>query len=394
MSHAFIIDALRTPLGRGKPGGMHATVHPVDLLAEAITALVSRSEVDPTAIDDVIAGCVSQTGEQSMNIARNAVLAAGLPESVPATTVDRQCGSSQQALHFAAQGIMAGSYDLALAVGVEAMSRVPMGSSIAGQDPYGPRLTARYPGGLIPQGISAELIAQKWGITRQDADEYSAASHAKAAVATDKGWFDDEVAPVERDSLALVTRDEGIRPETTADRLAELRPAFQDPFWDDRFPGLPWVTTAGNASQITDGSAALLVASEDAVADHQLTPRARVVAMAVAGDDPLFMLTAVIPATRGVLHRAGLTIDDIDVFEVNEAFAPVVLAWERELGADLDRVNVHGGAIALGHPLGASGARLTATMLGALERTDGRYGLQVMCEGGGQANAMIVERLA
>lgn len=393
MTNAYLVDAMRTPLGRGKPGGVHADVHPVDLLAEAIEALVSRSVSDPAAIDDVIAGCVSQAGEQSFNIARNATLAAGLPESVPATTVDRQCGSSQQALHFAAQGVLAGAYDLALAVGVESMSRAPMGSATGSSDPFGQRLGSRYPQGLIPQGISSELIAQKWGISRDDVDEFAVASHRKAAAATEEGWLEEEIAPVERAGVGVVVRDEGIRPETTVERLAGLKPALEHEDWDRRFPGLPWVTTAGNASQITDGAAGVVVASESAVARYGLQPRARVVATALAGDDPIFMLTAIIPATAKVLERAGMSITEIDAFEVNEAFASVVLAWLRETGADPERVNVHGGAIALGHPLGASGARLTATLLGALDRTGGRYGLQVICEAGGQANAMIIERL-
>jgi acetyl-CoA acyltransferase len=370
----------------------------VDLLAMTLEALVARSGIDPARIDDVLVGCVSQTGQQTFNIARSAVLAAGLPESVPATTIDRQCGSSQQALHFAAQGVLAGSYDIAVAAGVESMSRVPMGSSMAGQDLFGPRITARYPGGLVPQGISAELIAARWDLTREELDAYSAASHVRAHAAAEDGRSTGRVLPVPIDrgegtTGETLTRDEGVRPGSTVDALAALRPAFLDPAWEGRFDDLRWVVHAGSASQLADGAAALLVMERTLAESLGLAPLARVHAMTVVGDDPILMLTGVIPATRKVLARAGLTLDDIDAFEVNEAFAPVVLAWQRETGTDLARVNVHGGAIANGHPLGASGAKLTTTLLDVLDDVGGRYGLQTMCEGGGMANATVLERL-
>ncbi|MDX6219000.1 MAG: acetyl-CoA acyltransferase [Frankiales bacterium] len=388
MAEAVIVDAVRTPVGKGKPGGALSGVHPVDLHAHAIRALVERTGVDPSRIDDVISGAVGQVGEQSMNTARWAALAAGLPESVPAVTVDRQCGSSQQALHFAAQGVLAGAYDLVVASGVESMSRVPMGSQVAGKDPFGTEVAQRYPEGLVPQGISAELIAARWDLSRTELDELAASSHERAAIAWKDGVFDREVVP-----LAGLSTDEAVRPGTSVEVLAGLRPAFRDEHWEQRFPQLDWRVTAGNSSPLSDGSAALLVASADTARDLGLTPRARVHSFAVAGDDPILMLTGIIPATQKVLARAGLTIDDIDAFEVNEAFASVVLAWQRETGADLAKVNQHGGAMAIGHPLGGSGARLMTTLLGVLDETGGRYGLQVMCEAGGLANATVVERL-
>lgn len=392
MREAVIVDAVRTPIGKGKPGGSLSPLHPVDLHAHALRALVDRTGVDAARIDDVIGGAVGQIGEQSANTTRWAALAAGLPESVPAVTVDRQCGSSQQALHFAAQGVIAGAYDLAIASGVESMSRIPIGSQTAGKDPFGTRVASRYAEGLVPQGVSAELIAAKWGLSRTELDDYSAMSHERAAQAWKNGLFDREVAPVEVEG-SLVSQDESVRPGTSVSVLAGLRPAFRDPHWEERFPHLDWRVTAGNSSPVNDGSAALLVAGADVAESLGLTPRARVHSFAVVGDDPLLMLTGVIPATAKVLARAGLSIDEIDAFEVNEAFASVVLAWQRETGADLAKVNQHGGAIALGHPLGASGARLTTTLLGVLEQTGGRYGLQVMCEAGGLANATILERL-
>jgi acetyl-CoA acyltransferase len=395
---AVIVDALRTPVGRGKAGGALNGHHPVDLLATVLAELVARSGIDPARVDDVIVGCVSQAGQQTFNVARNAVLAGGLPESVPATTVDRQCGSSQQALHFAAQGVLAGSYDIVIAAGVESMSRVPMGSSMGGQDPFGSRIPARYAGGLVPQGISAELIAARWDLTRDQLDSFSASSHARAHAAAEEGRSTGRILPTPVDrgegpTGEMMDRDEGIRPGTTVETLGALRPAFQDPFWEARFPDLRWVVHAGNASQLSDGAAALLVMDRDLAESLDLTPLARVHAMTVVGDDPIMMLTGVIPATQRVLQRAGLTVDDIDAFEVNEAFAPVVLAWQRETGVDLERVNVHGGAIANGHPLGASGAKLTTTLIDVLEHGGGRYGLQTMCEGGGMANATVLERL-
>jgi acetyl-CoA acyltransferase len=388
MAEAVIVDAVRTPVGKGKPGGALSGVHPVDLHAHAIRALVERTGVDPSRIDDVISGAVGQVGEQSMNTARWAALAAGLPESVPAVTVDRQCGSSQQALHFAAQGVLAGAYDLVVASGVESMSRVPMGSQVAGKDPFGTEVAQRYPEGLVPQGISAELIAARWDLSRTELDELAASSHDRAAIAWKDGVFDREVVP-----LAGLSADEAVRPGTSVQVLAGLRPAFRDEHWEQRFPQLDWRVTAGNSSPLSDGSAALLVASADTARDLGLTPRARVHSFALAGDDPILMLTGIIPATQKVLARGGLTIDDIDAFEVNEAFASVVLAWQRETGADLAKVNQHGGAMAIGHPLGGSGARLMTTLLGVLDETGGRYGLQVMCEAGGLANATVVERL-
>jgi acetyl-CoA acyltransferase len=365
----------------------------VDLASEALRAIASRNNLDPALVDDVIMGCVSQVGEQAFNVGRNAVLAAGWPESVPATTIDRQCGSSQQALHFAAQGVMSGAYDIVVAAGVEVMSRVAMGSSI-GKDsglPMGPRVHARYEpvGGLKNQGIGAEMIADQWGISRQDLDAFSAESHRRAAQATAEGRFEREIIPIYvRDengepTSELMTADEGIRPDSSVETLANLKPAYKE---DGK-------VTAGNSSQITDGASAVLIMSEEKARELGYTPRAKFHTFALAGVDPVTMLTGPIPATTKVLERAGLTLDDIDLVEINEAFASVVLAWQKEHKADLSKVNVNGGAIALGHPLGASGAKLCATLLNELERTGGRYGLITMCEGGGLANATIIERL-
>jgi len=384
MTTAVIVDAIRTPSGRGKPGGQLSGYHPVDLLAGVLETLVDRSGLDPAQVDDVIAGCLSQVGTQSVNIARNAVLAAGFPESVPATTVDRQCGSSQQAATFAAQGVMAGAYDIVIAGGVEQMSSHPINMATLGEDYLGPLVHARYPEGLVGQGVSAELIAAKWGLTRERLDEYAARSHRLAASAD----FSREI--VETDGHTV---DETVRPATTGESLAALKPAFYDDEIARRFPQIEWRITAGNSSPLTDGASAALIMSERRAVQLGLTPRARFHSFAVVGSDPLEMLMGVVPATRKVLDRAGLTVDDIDTFEVNEAFASVPLAWEAETGADPERVNPRGGAIALGHPLGSSGTRLLATMLGTLEQTGGRFGLQVMCEGGGMANATIVERL-
>jgi acetyl-CoA acyltransferase len=383
MPNAVIVDAIRTPLGRRN--GRLSGWHPVDLAAHVLGTLMVRHDLDPVVVDDVIMGCVSQVGEQALNIGRNALLAAGFPDSVPGTTVDRQCGSSQQAVHFAAQGVIAGAYDLVIAAGVESMSRVPMGSSVLGADPFGSRLVARYPD-LVPQGISAELIAEKWALSREELDEYALGSQQRAAQATAEARFDRELVPVpvSVDGVtSVMTEDEGIRPDTTAARLAALKPAFKP----------DGVVTAGNSSQISDGAAAVLIASEEAAARLGLTPRARVRAFALAGSDPILMLTAPIPVTGRVLERAGLGLDDVDRIEINEAFASVVLAWAREIRPDMDRVNVNGGAIALGHPLGSSGARLMATLLCELERSGGRTGLQLMCEGGGLANATVIERV-
>lgn len=389
MRSAVIVDAVRTPIGKGKPTGALHDVHPVDLLAHSLRAVVDRSGVDPELVDDVITGVVSQVGEQSFNIARRALLAAGYPESVPGVSVDRQCGSGQQAIAFAAQGIIAGTYDIAVAAGVESMSRIPMGSAVAGTaDLNGRAFGERYPQGLVGQGISAELIAARWDISRREIDEFSLRSHDLAATATKNGLFDDELAPI-----AGLTSDEGIRLGGNLDDLARLRPAYYDETIANRFPEIDWRITAASASQISDGSSAVLLMSEEKAAELGLRPRARVHTIAVAGDDPLLMLTGIIPATRKALSRSGLRVEDIDLFEVNEAFAPVVLAWSREFGVDVDRVNVNGGAIALGHPLGASGARLATTGLNALEQRGGRYLLQTMCEAGGLANATIYERL-
>ncbi|MBE1593185.1 thiolase family protein [Nonomuraea angiospora] len=384
MRDAVIVQAVRTPIGKGKPGGGLSAIHPVDLLAHTLRALIERSGVDPSLVDDVIGGCVDQVGEQAMNTTRNAWLAAGLPESVPAVTVDRQCGSSQQAVHFAAQGVMSGAYDLVVACGVESMSRVPMWSNVpAGADPFGPALAARFPDGLVPQGISAELIAAKWSLGREQLDEFSAGSHRKAAASS----FAGELAPV-----GGLDRDESVRPSTTPEILAGLRPAFTDPGYAERFPQIDWSVTAGNSSPINDGAAAVLVTTSETAARLGLRPLARLHSFAVVGSDPILMLTGVIPATEKVLRRAGLSLADIDLFEVNEAFASVVLAWLQETGADPAKVNVKGGAIALGHPLGASGARIATTLVHAMAERGARYALQTMCEAGGLANALILER--
>jgi acetyl-CoA acyltransferase len=391
-NHPVIIDAIRTPIGRGKPGGALSQVHPVDLLAGVLKKIVERNGIDPGAVDDVIIGCVSQVGEQSATPGRMALLAAGFPAHVPSTTIDRKCGSSQQAVHFAAQGIMAGVYDIVIAGGVESMSRIPMGSARMGQDPFGPLMNKRYAPGLVSQGVSAELVAAKWGLSRIELDAYSARSHQLSAKARDHGHFADEIVPVTIGDRT-VSGDETIRPSTTAESLAQLKPSFENPEASSRFPEIGWQITAGNSSQITDGASALLIVSEAIASRLRLRPRARFVGFDVCGDDPLLMLTAPIPATRRVLQKSGLTLDDIAHYEVNEAFAPVPLAWQKEFNSDPARLNPRGGAIALGHPLGASGARLMTTMLHALEQTGGRYGLQTMCEAGGMANATVIERL-
>jgi acetyl-CoA acyltransferase len=392
MSQAVIVDAIRSPMGRGRPGGALSSVHPVDLLAQVLTALVTRSRLDPGSVDDVLVGCVGQAGEQSATPGRMAWLAAGFPAEVPSVTIERKCGSGQQAVDFAVQGIMAGAYDIAIAAGVESMSRVPMGSARMGADPFGAGVHARY-GDLVPQGVSAELVADKFGLARDELDAYSAQSHARAAQVSGAGGFDAEIVPVLRPDGVLVSQDETIRPGTTAERLAGLKPVFGTEEMRERFPHLDWKVTAGNSSQITDGAAALLLMSEERAEQLGLRARARVVASAVCGDDPLLMLTGPIPATRRVLARAGMTLADIDAVEVNEAFASVPLAWLREFDVDPATVNPRGGAIALGHPLGASGTRLLTTLLGHLDATGGQFGLQTMCEAGGMANAMIVERL-
>ncbi len=385
---AVIVGAVRTPIGKGKAGGALHDVLPVDLLAHSLKELIARTGIDPAQIDDVIAGAVTQVGDQAVNIARNAVLGAGFPESVPGTTIDRQCGSSQQAISFAAQGVISGAYDIVVAAGVESMGRVPMGSSVLpGSDPFG-AMSQRYPDGLVPQGISAELIAAKWGFSRQQLDEFSAGSHEKAAQATKEGRFDNELIPI-----AGLSTDEIIRPGTTVETLAGLKPAFYTSAYEARFPQIKWEITPGNSSPLSDGSAAVMITSGAFARSHGLEPLARIHTMTAVGSDPLYMLTGVIPATEKVLARSGLSLSDIDLFEVNEAFAPVVLAWAADTGADLGKTNVNGGAIAIGHPLGASGARIMSTLVNALEQRGGCYGLQVMCEGGGMANATIIERL-
>ena len=388
MGRAFIVDVVRTPFAKGREGGALSAVHPVDLLARTLKGLIARTDVDPGAVDDVIAGCVIQVGEQAANIGRQAWLAAGFPETVPAVTIDRKCGSAQQAMDFAAQGVMAGAYDLAVACGIEMMSRVPMRSNRLGKDNLGPMLRRRYPAGLVHQGISAELIAARWALAREDLDAYALRSHRRAAAAEDRGLFARDILPIDGAST-----DEGIRRTTSAEKLAALEPAFVDAETAARFPEIGWVVTAGNASQVTDGASAMLIASEEAAQRLELRPRAAITHFAVSGDDPLYMLTGIIPATEKLLARSGRTLADIDCFEVNEAFASVVLAWTKALGADLDRVNVNGGAIAFGHPVGASGGRLTANLIGSLEETGGRLGLQTMCESGGMANATLIERL-
>jgi acetyl-CoA acetyltransferase family protein len=391
MTTAVIVDAVRTP--GGKRNGALENWHAVDLASEALGALQARNDLDPALVDDVIMGCVMQVSEQSLNVARNAVLAAGWPESVPATTVDRQCGSSQQAIHFAAQGVIAGAYDIVVAAGVESMTRTPMGSSIVpglGM-PFGPRMVDRYAerGGLVNQGISAEMIADHFDISRDELDRYSLGSHERAARATAEGRFEREIVPVAvrgdggEETGVILTADEGIRPDTSLDALGRLKPAFTP---DGK-------VTAGNSSQITDGASAVLIMSEERANALGLTPKARLVAFALAGVDPVMMLTGPIPATRSVLERAKLSLDDVDLFEINEAFASVVLAWEREIHPDMGKVNVNGGAIALGHPLGATGGKLMATLVHELDRSGGRYGLLTMCEGGGLANATLIERL-
>jgi acetyl-CoA acetyltransferase family protein len=391
MRSAVIVDAVRTPVGRRN--GKLKDLHPVDLASLPLRALVERTGIDPALVEDVIMGCVMQTGEQGLNVGRNAALAAGFPEDVVGTTVDRQCGSSQQSAHFAAQGVMAGAYDVVIAAGVESMTRVPMG--VTAQQgpgiPFGPRMLERYAQGLVPQGISAEMMAEKWGLSRLELDELSLDSHRRAARAADEGRFDTQIVPVKVTVDGVeetVTRDEGIRPDTSLEKLGSLKPAFKP----------DGVVHAGNSSQISDGAAALLIMSEERAGELGLRPLARFVGFALAGVDPVLMLSGPIPATTKVLDRTGLTVDDISLFEVNEAFASVVAAWRIEHGGSdpkalWERTNVNGGAIALGHPLGASGARLLTTLVHELVRTGGRYGLQTMCEGGGMANGLVIERI-
>jgi acetyl-CoA acetyltransferase family protein len=392
MQHPVIVDIVRSPMARGKSGGAFSKVHPADLLSQVFAGIVARNRLDPGHVDDLIIGCVSQAGEQAVPVGRTAWLAAGYPENVPCTMVERRCGSSQQAIHFAAQGIMAGVYDVVIAGGIESMSRVPMGSARMGKDPHGLAFERRYPDGMVGQGISAELIAARWGINRAAMDAYAAQSHTLAARASRAGKLASEIVAIQT-SDGLVFSDETIRPDTTPQKLAGLRASFEADELAARFPEIEWSVTAGNSSQITDGASAALIMSETAATRLGLVPRARFVAFDVVADDPLLMLTAPIPATRRIVKKAGLSVSDIDHFEVNEAFASVPLAWLKEFEIDPDRLNPRGGAIALGHPLGASGARLMGSMLNGLEETCGRYGLQTMCEAGGQANATIIERL-
>ena len=382
MRDAVIVEAVRTPVGK-RNGGLSG-VHPVSLSAHVLKALAGRSGIDPAVVDDVVWGCVGQVGEQTFDIARNAVLAAGWPETVTGVTVDRQCGSSQQSVHFAAAGLIAGQYDVVVAGGVESMSRVPMGASVQGANPMGPEFLERY-GGVFPnQGVGAEMMAERWGLSRTQVDEYSVGSHEKAAAAQDAGRFEGQIAPVTNDQGEVISADEGIRRGTTVDVLAKLKTVFKPE---------GGVITAGNSSQISDGSAALLMTTSDKARELGLTPIARVHTAVLAGADPIIMLTAPIPATRKALARSGLGVDEIGAFEVNEAFAPVPLAWLAELGADPKALNYNGGAIALGHPLGGSGARLMTTLVHHMRDNGIRYGLQTMCEGGGQANATILELL-
>jgi acetyl-CoA C-acetyltransferase len=381
VSEAYIVGAVRTPVGR-RNGGL-SSVHPVDLAAHVLTELMARTGADPATVDDVIMGCVSQIGPQSIDIARNAWLSAGLPDNVPGVTIDRQCGSSQQAVHFAAQGVLSGTQDLVVAAGVESMSMVPMGSTVRlplekGMPlPYAQGWRDRYGDQEISQFRGAQLICEKWGLKRLQLEEFALESHTRALRAIDEGRFDSQITPI-----AGVTTDEGPRRDTSLEKMAGLKPLREG-----------WELTAATASQISDGAAALLIASPEAVRRHGFTPRARIQALAVTGADPVFMLTGPIPATEQVLAKGNLAVGDIDVFEVNEAFAPVLLAWSADTGASLEKANPNGGAIALGHPLGATGAILMTKLLHELERSGGRYGLQTMCEGGGQANATIIERL-
>lgn len=392
MNRAVIVDAIRTPLGKGKSTGALAQIHPVDLLAQLLRGLVERNNLDPGLIDDVIMGNVTQAGEQGGTPARQAVLAAGFPAHVPGVTVERKCGSGQQAIEFAVHGIMAGAYDIVIAGGVESMSRVPMGSNRMGKDVYGPLVNARFPN-LVSQGVAAELVSEKYSLSRAQLDDYSAASNQRAEHAQAQGWFDTEIHSVSGPG-GVVTRDEPIRPGSTAETLSTLKSVFGSDEMIAKFPHLDWKITAGNSSQITDGAAALLIMSEERAKALGLTPRAAIYASSVAGDDPELMLTGPIPATRKVLTRSGLSIGDMSVIEVNEAFAPVPLAWQAEFGIAHELINPVGGAIALGHPLGASGARIMTTLIHELERTGGRFGLQTMCEAGGMANATIIESLA
>jgi acetyl-CoA acyltransferase len=399
MSTAVTVDAIRSPMAKGKaakdgrPGGALSSIHPVELLGQALRALVERIGIDSATVDDVITGCVSQVGEQSGGIGRFAWLSAGLDENVPSVVINRACGSSQQAADFAAQGVLAGVYDIVIAAGVESMSRIPMLTSRIGQDPYGSAVQDRYAPGLVPQGVSAELVAARWKLDRETLDEYSARSHVRAGAADFSGEIVPIAVPGPDGGTVVVERDETVRPNTTVEKLAELKPVFESAEYSARFPEINWSVTAGNSSQLTDGAAAVLIMSEEKAATLGLQPRARFHSFALAADDPISMLTGPIPATEKLLRRAGVRLSEIDHYEVNEAFASVPLAWQSHFDADPAKLNPRGGAIALGHPLGGSGARLLTTMLNCLEATGGRFGLQTMCEAGGMANATLIERL-
>lgn len=395
MRRAVIVDVVRSPFGRGREDGALAGLHPVDLLAQVLQGLMTRTGVDPALVEDVITGCVIQVAEQAGNIGRQAVLAAGFPETVPAVTLDRKCGSAQQAMDFAAQGVIAGAYDVVIAAGVEMMGTVPMRINRMGKDSEGPLFRQRYPAGTVHQGIAAERVAARWGLDRASQDAYAAQSHARALA--DRAAVARDIVPIRvtgsDGAVREVLLDEGLRPGTTAEKLGGLRCAFESPEAAARFPDIRWSVTAGNSSQVSDGASAMLIMEEKTAARLGLTPRAAITGFAVMGDDPMMLLTAIIPATRRLLARSGLTISHIDAYEVNEAFASVPLAWQREFGADPARLNALGGAIALGHPVGASGGRLTANLIRQLEQTGGRHGVQTMCEAGGMANATLIERL-
>lgn len=393
MRRAVIVDIARSPFGKGRTGGSLAGIHPVDLYAQVLAALVSRNALDPALVDDVITGCANQVAEQSGNIGRQAVLAAGFPETVPALTLDRKCGSAQQAIDFAAQGIIAGAYDIVIAGGVEMMSLIPMKASRLGRDHLGTAFARRYPDGLVPQGIAAELIAAQWGISREEMDAFAARSHRLAADAIGRGIGQQSLVGIAMPDGRKVEVDEGLRPDTSVERLSRLEPVFRDDRMQGRFPEIDWSVTAGNSSQISDGAAAALIMEEATAVRLGLRPRAAITHFAAAGDDPIMMLTAIIPATHRLLRKAGLTAADIDAIEVNEAFASVPMAWTQALGVESERINRLGGAIALGHPVGASGCRLFANLLHTLELSGGRLGLVTMCESGGMANATLIERL-
>jgi acetyl-CoA acetyltransferase family protein len=391
-NNPVIVDIVRSPMGRGKPDGALSQVHPADLLSQVLVGLMERNRLDPGLVDDLIIGCVSQAGEQAVPTGRTAWLGAGYPQHVPCTTVERRCGSSQQAVHFAAQGIIAGAYDIVIAGGIESMSRVPMGSARMGKEPHGAAFARRFPEGMVGQGVSAELIAARWKISREAMDRYATRSHELADQAHRAGGLGREIVPI-KTPAGVICVDETIRPRTSVEALSQLKTSFNDEALSARFPEIRWSITAGNSSQITDGASAALIVSEAAAKRLGLRPRARFVAFDVIADDPLLMLTAPIPATRRVLKKADLSVGDIDQFEVNEAFASVPLAWLKDIDADAAKLNPRGGAIALGHPLGASGTRLLGSLLNGLEESGGRYGLQTMCEAGGQANATLIERL-